>query len=380
MTPFGFVTPARHLVGRGTRALVAAEVAALAGRAVLVRGTSVPWADTLADDLAATGVAVQVITGQGEPTIDQLRAALDTARPFRPDCVVAVGGGAVLDLGKALAALMPGTGDPVRHFEVVGEGRPLDGTPLPFVAVPTTAGTGAEATRNAVIGMPGQGLKVSLRDPRMVARLAVVDPALTDGAPRAVTLASGLDAVTQLIEPYLSCRANILTDALCRDAIPQGIAALVRLVDTEDPAARDALARTSFLGGIALSNAGLGAVHGLAGVIGGRVGGAHGAICGRLLVPVLRANHQAMSGNAAWLDRLMQVHGWLFAALPGRGDGVARLADFVDAQDLPRLGALGVTAGDIPGIAEDAARSSSMKANPVALPAGVLEDVLRQAL
>lgn len=184
--------------------------------------------------------------------------------------VVGLGGGAVIDTAKAIAALAPAHRPILDHLEVVGQGLPLEVPPLPVVAIPTTAGTGAEVTRNAVITVAEHRRKVSLRDPAMLPALAIVDPALTDGTPRAITLASGLDAVTQVIEPYISSRANPMTDALCRSAIAPGLAALRQLIDMgEDARARDALAWTSLCGGLALANAGLGVVHGLAGPLGG---------------------------------------------------------------------------------------------------------------
>jgi len=293
--------------------------------------------------------------------------------------VAALGGGSVIDAGKAIAALAPAPGEAMDHLEVVGQGRPLAAAPLPFVAIPTTAGTGAEVTRNAVIGAPAHGRKVSLRDDRMLARLALVDPGLTDGAPRAVTLASGLAAITQVIEPYVSARANRLTDALCRDAIPLGLAALRRLMAAEDAAARDDMAWVSLCGGLALANAGLGAVHGLAGVIGGRTGAAHGAICGRLLPGVVAANAAAAEGAAA--ARLDEVRGWIAAALDvPTAAATDALADWADAHGLPRLAAMGLGAGEIDSVAAAAQASSSMKGNPVALPPETLVQVMRAAM
>jgi alcohol dehydrogenase class IV len=265
------------------------------------------------------------------------------------------------------------------HLEVVGRGLPLAAPPLPLAALPTTAGTGAEVTRNAVIEVPEHRRKVSLRDRRMLPDLAIVDPALTDGTPKGVTLASGLDAVTQVIEPYVSSRANPLTDALCRDAIPRGLGALVRLMAAEDAGARDAMAWTSLCGGLALANSGLGAVHGLAGVLGGVTGAPHGAICGRLLPGVLAANRAAAGGRAA--DRLAEVEGWIGAALGvPAGEAVAALARWCDAQGLPRLAGMGLAEAECDAVAEAAGASSSMRGNPVALPPATLAAVLRAAL
>lgn len=357
MTPFAFLSP-RILFGRGQAALARDCIRGLGRRVFLVHGRDPSSADWLRRDLDRSGLAVASHAATAEPTLDDLDAALAGARAHRSDVVVALGGGAAIDLAKAVAALAPQTTAPRDHLEIIGTNLPLALPPLPFVALPTTAGTGAEATRNAVIGLGDLRRKVSLRDDRMVARIAIVDPALTDACPRAVTLASGLDAVTQLIEPYLSCRANALTDAICRDAIPRGLAALIRLMEGPDPDARDEMAWASLSGGLALGPAGLGAVHGLAGVIGGITGAAHGAICGALLPHVLRMNADGAPGS-----RSDDVARWLARAF-GATDGIAALARWSQDQGLPRLTALGLDPDDHPEVARAALTASSMKANP----------------
>lgn len=363
--PFAFATATEILFGRGQAAQAAARVAATGRRILLIHGADPARADWLAKALAAQGCDLLRLPVRHEPDLPLIDGALVQARAFGADSVVALGGGAVIDAGKALAALIPAPRPPLDHLEVVGQGLPLDVAPLPFTALPTTAGTGAEVTRNAVIGVPEHRRKVSIRDPRMLPRLAIVDPALTDGCPRAVTLASGLDAITQVIEPFVSPRANALTDALCRDAIPRGLAAIRRLMEGEDPAARDEMAWVSLCGGLALANAGLGAVHGLAGPLGGLTGAAHGAICGVLLPHVLTVNRARVSDPA----RLEQVGEWIGAAfgVTGFESSVAALADWSRGAGLPPLTALGVDAAAQQSAAEAAASSSSMKANPAAL-------------
>jgi alcohol dehydrogenase class IV len=305
-------------------------------------------------------------------------AALGAARSHRPHWVVAIGGGAALDLGKALAGLIPAPGDPMQHLEVVGQGLSLTAAPLPFIALPTTSGTGAEVTRNAVIGLPEHGRKVSLRDERMIARLAIVDPALTDGCPWPVTLASGLDAVTQVIEPYVCNKATPYTDALTRPVIGSGLAALQRLQEGEDPEARDRLAWVSLSGGLALSNAGLGAVHGFAGVIGGMTGAPHGAICGALLGPVLAANRAAAEGAAR--TRLDEVCGILADVLGcTASDAPLVLQTWARGAGLPGLEEMGVTPAMHDEIVAAAVGASSMKGNPVTLGTAMLRAVLEAA-
>ncbi|MBA4351921.1 MAG: alcohol dehydrogenase, partial [Rhodobacter sp.] len=214
MTPFAIAAPGRILFGRGEAAKAPSLIRAYGARGLIVHGATAARAEWLIDALRAAGADTMAIACASEPTLPMLEEALATARPFRPDWVAAIGGGAALDMGKALAALIPAPGSPLDHLEVVGKALPLTAPPLPFIAIPTTAGTGAEATKNAVIGLPDHGRKVSLRDDRMLARLAIVDPALTDHTPRATTLASGLDAITQVIEPYVSSKATPFTDAL----------------------------------------------------------------------------------------------------------------------------------------------------------------------
>ena len=375
MTPFAITTPPRILFGRGRAAGAPALVAALGARGLVIHGANAARAGWLVDGLRALGCDVLALPCADEPCLTLLEATVATARPHRPDWVVGLGGGAAMDLAKAVAALIPAPGGAMDHLEVVGRGLPLTAAPLPFVAIPTTSGTGAEVTRNAVIGLPEHGRKVSLRDDRMVARLAIVDPALTDRTPWAVTLASGLDAVTQVIEPYLSGKATPYTDAIARPAIAPGLAALMRLHGAEDPAARDALAWTSVCGGLALANGGLGAVHGLAGVIGGRTGAAHGAICGALLAPVLAANRRG--ANPAIAARIDEVCGLIAPHLGcAPADAPATLAAWVRGAGLPSLSALGLDPALHAQVAAESLVSSSMKGNPVPLGVGDLVAIM----
>lgn len=374
MTPFAIAAPARILFGRGEAAKAPALIAALGPRGIVVHGANVGRAASMLGGLSDLGCDVSAIACPSEPTLFLLEQATALGRAHRPDWVAAIGGGAALDLGKALAALIPAPGGAMDHLEVVGLGLPLTAAPLPFVALPTTAGTGAEATKNAVIGLPDHGRKVSLRDDRMLARLAIVDPALTDHCPPDVTLASGLDAITQVIEPFVSCKATPFTDALTLPAIPMGLAALIRLMKADDAAARDDLAWVSLCGGLALANAGLGAVHGLAGVIGGMTPAAHGAVCGALLGPVLAMNARR---GAARLDRVCAMIGDALGTPPDAAPQA--LARWAAAQGLPGLTAQGLHPRDHAAVAQAALASSSMKGNPVTPGLADLMQVLAQA-
>jgi hypothetical protein len=375
MTPFAITSPGRILFGRGEAAKAPALIRAFGPCGVVLHGANPARAAWLVQALGPDTLALPC---PREPTLADLEVALEVARARRPDWVASLGGGAALDFGKALAALIPAPDGPMEYLEVVGGGLPLKADPLPFIAIPTTAGTGAEVTKNAVIGLPDLGRKVSLRDERMVARLAIVDPALTDDCPRAVTLASGLDAVTQVIEPYVSVKATPFTDALARPAIAVGMRALMQLMQGEDTVARDRMAWVSLCGGLALANACLGAVHGLAGVIGGLTGAAHGATCGALLGPVLAANRSAATGPTR--VRLDEVCAMLADVLGVPAEAAPKaLQAWARAEGLPGLAALGVRDDQHEGIAMAAMGTSSMKGNPVQLDVAALTEVMRRA-
>lgn len=379
MTAFAFATADMIRFGRGEAVQAVPALVALGKTVLLVTGATPARVGWLKDALEAEGVAVTVFSVAKEPDVALIESGVAVARVAQATAVITIGGGAVIDAGKAIAALTPATRPMLDHLEVVGQGLPLDVAPLPFAALPTTAGTGAEVTKNAVISVPDAQRKVSLRDPRMLPTLAIVDPALTDNCPRGVTLASGLDAVTQVIEPYLSSKANPLTDTICRDAIPKGLVAIQQIMASEDPDARDALAWVSMCGGLALANSGLGVVHGLAGPLGGLTNAAHGAICGALLPHGLRANAEA--GNDPVLQvRIAEVQGWIAQAFGGAAeDAVETLHHWSRKAGLPGLDAQGITDAARAKAARDAVSSSSMKANPVALTEEQLLNLMERA-
>jgi alcohol dehydrogenase class IV len=379
---FSFATAGRIIFGRGRAAEAAALITRFGSHVLLVHGRAPERAAWLRHALEAAGARVTSLASPGEPTLAMLQDGRALARGVKVDVVVSLGGGAAIDLGKAIAALVPADGDVLDYLEVVGRGLPLPAAPLPFIAMPTTAGTGAEVTKNAVIGVPGQGnekngRKVSLRDDRMLPDIALVDPALTDGLPRSVTLASGLDALTQVIEPYLSSRANPMTDALCRDAIPRALPALRQLMRGEDATARDAMAWVSLCGGLALANAGLGAVHGLAGVIGGATGAAHGAVCGALLPHVLMTL-RARDAPEATARRLDEIESWIADGLGCGTDSAFRsLSEWARENGLATISQLGIVPADFARLAESSRTSSSMKASPVSFSTAELEAILQ---
>ncbi|MFP8964972.1 iron-containing alcohol dehydrogenase [Pokkaliibacter sp. CJK22405] len=374
-TAFSFLSAGEIRFGRGVSAAVAEELAARYQRILLVRGANPARSAHFCDVFRDKGASVTPISILREPALEDIEAALITARDANIQAVISLGGGAVIDAGKAIAALVSSTGPVQDYLEVVGTSRRLEHDPLPFIAIPTTFGTGAEVTKNAVIDVPEHQRKVSLRDNRMLPTLAVIDPALNDHCPRSVTLASGLDAITQVIEPYLCSRANPMTDALCRDAIPRGLNALASLMQEESTEARDEMAWTSLCGGLALANAGLGVIHGLAGPLGGVSSAPHGAICGALLPYGLALNLSQLPEDALVRKRFQEVAVWISQSLGGSPDmAFETLRQWSRDAGLNTLKELGIGDELLKGVAEAAGASSSMKANPVSLSA---EDLLQ---
>ena len=297
---FEFATATRIVFGVGTVREVPAAAAQMGRRALVVARRS-----ARVEAIGITGVAFPV---HGEPTVDLVRTGTQLAREAACDMVIALGGGSAIDAGKAIAALLANGGDPLDYLEVVGQGRPLTRPSAPFIAIPTTAGTGSEVTRNAVLASPEHRVKASLRSPHMLPALAIVDPELTLDLPPALTASTGLDALTQLIEPYVSCRANPMTDLYCVEGLTRAASALRRVFrDGHDLAARTDMAFASLLGGLALANAGLGAVHGFAAPLGGMFDAPHGALCAALLPHAMRVNIAALRTADRTADRYARV-------------------------------------------------------------------------
>ncbi len=382
---FDFATAQRIRFAPGVRAELPAIVAALGRRALVVTGSHPARHRELLDGIAHAGVALEVLEVPREPTTGLCSAGVERARDLQAEVVVAIGGGSAIDAGKAVAALLTNGGEPLDYLEVVGRGRSIVRPSAPFVAVPTTAGTGAEVTRNAVLTVEGEHVKVSLRSPHMLPRVALVDPQLTAGVPPAVTASTGLDALTQVLEPFVCNRPSPLTDALCREALPRAARALPRAFAAGgDADAREDMSLVSLIGGLALANARLGAVHGLAGPLGGMTRGPHGALCASLLTAVMVANVRALRARAAGspaLGRYEEV------ARLVTGNPAARIEDAIEALErlretlaIPRLAAYGVKASDIPLVAAKGAAASSTKGNPVELTKAELAGILEASL
>jgi alcohol dehydrogenase class IV len=382
---FEFATATKIVFGAG----MAKDAGKIAGefgkRALVVAGRDAGRAERLLAILSASGVAAATFAVTGEPEISTIENGVALAKKGNCDLIIGFGGGSVIDAGKAIAAMLTNEGELPDYLEIIGRGRALVKRSAPFIAMPTTAGTGSEVTRNAVLSSPEHKVKVSLRSPLMLARAAIVDPELTYGLPPALTASTGLDALTQLIEPFVSSRANPMTDGVCVEGIRRAARSLrTAFRDGRDKSAREDMAVASLFGGLALANAGLGAVHGFAGPIGGMFPAPHGAVCAALLPHVMATNIHALRQRAAGSDALRrydEVARWLTGKTGAAADdGVDWVRQLAGDLQIKPLGNFGVRDEHIADLAAKAANASSMKANPIPLAPEELAETLRRAL
>jgi alcohol dehydrogenase class IV len=382
--PFTFATATEIVFGRGSVQDLAPRVASFGGRALVVTG-SAPSRSGVLGPIEEAGVEVTAFGITAEPTTAVARAGVARAREAGCDVVVGAGGGSVLDGAKAIAALLTNGGEPLDYLEVIGAGRKIEKASAPFLAVPTTSGTGSEVTRNAVLASPEHRVKVSLRSVLMLPRLALLDPELTVSVPPHVTASTGLDALTQVLEPFVSSRANPLTDAVCRDGLTRAARSLRRAYDDgADIDAREDMALVSLYGGMALANAGLGAVHGFAGPLGGMLGAPHGALCARLLPGVITANLRALrqrDAGSPGLARYAEVARILTGRTDARPEDAADwVGELGEALSIPRLSAHGLDASALETAVAQSRKASSMRGNPIPLTDDELHRILEDAL
>ncbi len=382
---FEFATATRIIFGAGTLG-EAGDLAAQMGRRVLVvTGRDAERAAPLLAFLDEAGVEYETSAVESEPTVEVARNGTSVALRNHCDLVIGIGGGSVIDTGKAIAALMANPGDPFDYLEVIGHGQPLTHPAAPYIAIPTTAGTGAEVTRNAVLASTEHRVKVSLRSPLMLPTIALLDPELTYSLPPRITAYTGLDALTQVIEPYVSHAANPLTDAICREGIQRAARSLEQAYQHgDDPLAREDMALVSLFGGLALANAKLGAVHGFAGPFGGMFHARHGVVCAALLPHVMTANVTALEArdpaNPA-LARYDEIARWLLNDESATAaDGAAWVSALCASMRIQGLSLYGFGPKDFDTVIEKAQRSSSMKGNPIQLTPDELATILERAM
>ncbi|MDQ2691555.1 MAG: iron-containing alcohol dehydrogenase [Chloroflexota bacterium] len=382
VSAFEFATANRIIFGAGKLNELTAHIGPDTKRVLLVRGHSSDAIPRLRQILSAAGVPLSEFEVRGEPTIDVVRQGREVAR----DCnlVIGLGGGSALDSAKAIAALATNSGDIFDYLEVVGKGQSLMHVSLPCIAIPTTAGTGSEVTRNAVLESTEHSVKISLRSPLMLPRLALVDPQLTYSLPPEITATSGLDALTQLVEPFVSIKANPLADAICREGLRHASRSLRRAYENgADQEARADMALASLFGGLALANAALGAVHGFAGPLGGMLHAPHGALCARLLPLVMEANIRALKARQPdhpALPRYVELAQILTAQNDATAlDGAAWVSELIHELQIPRLSAYGMEPGDFSLAVQKTQQANSFKGNPIALDEKELTEILEQA-
>ena len=380
---FEYATSGRILFGPGTISEVPALAASLGKKALIVTD-SLDRSSILREGLLAAGVSVEFFLVRKEPDLVSILLATRNIKEFGCRLVIGFGGGAALDTGKAAAALTENPGDPLDYLEVVGLGHPLLNPSLPFIAIPTTAGTGSEVTRNAVVSLPDKQIKVSLRSPYMLPRHAIVDPELTYSLPPSITAWTGLDALTQLIEPFVCNSPNPLIDAVCRDGIVRAARSLRKACENgQDVEARQDMSLASLFGGLALANARLGAVHGMANPIGGSSRAQHGAVCARLLPFVVETNLLALRARlpaSPAIPRYAEVARLLTgdenASPEAAVDWLRNLCASLEIQPLKEFG---LNPDDFPALVEQSQKASSMKGNPLLLTNDELLSILGRA-
>lgn len=382
---FEFATATRILFGVGTVREIPPAAKEMGKRALFITGLPQEPSAPLISQLEAAGVTCCSFGVATEPTLDLVRQGVRRAREEQCELVIGFGGGSAIDAGKAIAALLTNSGELMDYLEVIGQGKALRVPSAPFIAVPTTAGTGAEVTRNAVLASPEHRVKVSLRSPLMLPRLAVVDPELTLDLPPAITAHTGLDALTQVIEPYVSSRANPMTDGFCVEGMRRASRSLRRAyLHGHDMEARTDMSLASLLGGLALANAGLGVVHGFAAPLGGMFPAPHGAVCAALLPHGMEVNIRALRGRAPESESLRRYEevARLLTGRPNAApeDGVEWVRAICQELNIPPLSSYAIREADVPVLVEKASRASSMKANPIELTPDELGEVLTRAL
>ena len=381
---FEFATASRIIFGQGTVEEVAPMASKMGNCALLVTGRNVERAGPLSGSLKNTGMKIVTFSVSDEPTIELTIEGVELARQNASDIVIGMGGGSVIDTAKAIAALLTNSGDITDYLEVIGRGKPLSRPSAPCIAIPTTAGTGAEVTKNAVLTSQEHKVKVSLRSPTMLPDLAIVDPELTYSMPPSLTASTGLDALTQVLEPFVSVKSNPLTDTICIEGLKRAARSLHRAFkDGSDTRAREDMAIVSLFGGLTLANSKLGAVHGIAGPMGGMFPVPHGVICARLLPFVVEVNVRALQrhNSQQYLLRYDQVAQVLTGKSNAKAEeGIARIHDLCDALDIPGLSDFGITEDHFPDLIASSKKASSMKGNPVNLTDEELTEILQKAV
>ncbi len=382
---FEFLTTTRIIFGSEKLNSIGEIAREFGKKAFVLFGCPQTISDRLNDLLEIHGISCLSIKIEQEPTIDQIRLLVETAKQFSPDLVIGIGGGSAMDSAKATAIFLSNPGEITDYLEIIGIGKPIFTPAIPTITIPTTSGTGAEVTKNAVISSSHHNIKISLRSPYLFPKVALIDPEVTISMPPEITAYTGLDALTQLIEPFTCISPNPITDALCYEGILRIGQSIYQAFDNgKDIQARENMSLASLFSGLALANAKLGAVHGLAGPIGGEISAPHGAICSCLLPIVMEENLialQARTPDHPALDRFCTI-GKILCNHPTATaqDGLDWIRKFNIHAKIPQLSAFGLTEEMSNKIIEKAINSSSMKGNPITLTGKELRNILQKSL
>jgi hypothetical protein len=378
---FQFMTSSRIVFGEGALINSFSTLNQFGYSVLLVTGKDNQRSEPLVNYLKQQNMRYQQVAVLGEPLIAMIEEMAAMGRRFRPDMVISIGGGSVLDTGKALAALIPNQGSVYDYVEVVGRNVPLQAKPLPFIAIPTTSGTGSEVSKNAVLRSAQENVKVSLRSADMLPDLAIIDPTLTYGMDPVMSGCCGMDAFTHLMEAYVCGAPNPLTDMVCEEGLRRLAGAIVSACEDDDPRARSDMSFAAMLGGMALANAKLGAAHGLASSLGGRLSAPHGLITAQLAPYVMQENVLAAreAGRADILNRYRQ----LACILTGRidadiADGITWTKRTLERLRLPPVSEYGLCDTLFDEVAEDALLTNAIKGNPLPLNKERLQGILEQ--
>lgn len=381
---FQFATSTRIIFEKDSFKKIPGLVAGLGNKVLIVTGKNTVLANQLAEWLFEINISSEIFSILSEPTTVDVEKGTELARQNICNVIAGIGGGSVIDAGKAIAALVTNRGELTDYLEIIGMGEKLEKAPLPYIAIPTTAGTGAEVTKNAVIKSVDHYVKVSLRSDLMFPAIAVIDPVLTLTMPSEITAYTGVDALTHLLETFVSCHSNPFIDMLCREGM-QRIANSIELAffDGNNLAARENMAMASMLGGMALANVKLGAVHGFAGPMGGMYPIPHGAVCACLLPAVMEINIKAIKEKKLETQLLKYDEVARILTQNSRAeaeDGVNWVKEMVKKLKIPSLSFFHISTDSFPELIEKAKNSSSMKGNPVVLTDEQLAEILNQSL
>ncbi|MDF2152389.1 iron-containing alcohol dehydrogenase [Vibrio sp. CAU 1672] len=378
---FQFMTATRIIFGEGALRSSLSVINQYGYSVLLVTGQDIQRAAPIINYLKAQNMRYQHVSISGEPYITMVEETAIIGRKFQPDMVIAIGGGSVIDMGKALAAIIPNQGNVYDYVEVVGRNVPLKTKPIHFIAIPTTASTGSEVTRNAVLKSGQDQVKVSLRSPDMLADVAIVDPTLTYGMDQYTSGRGAMDAFTHLMEAYVCGDPNPLTDMVCEEGLRRLSASVIAGCKQDNHKARVDLSFAALLGGMAITNAKLGAAHGLASALGGKLEAPHSVITARLAPHVMQENINA--AKRAGRNDVLSRYRKLAQLVTGRTnaneqDGVLWVKMTLDKLELPQLGKFGVCRTPFEKVADDALKSVAIKGNPLPLTQERLIHILRQ--